>query len=196
MMNDDLITLVREQRSKVPMTTPVEEIIGRGRAVRARRRMAGLTGVLAGAAVAVAAVIPFGHQAPRPPAAQLAAWTVTRHAGGDIEVTIHELRDPAGLQASLRADGVPANVSFAPSGLPSACQPYTPSPSLLASLLGMIIQMHPGQSAVLVIDPSAIPSGVGLAIDVFPVSVNGQLDRAGIGTGTSLVYASEQCTGS
>ena len=67
MMNDDdLITLVREQRGKVPMTTPVEEIIGRGRAVRARRRTAGLAGALAvatGAAVAVAALIPSGHLA-------------------------------------------------------------------------------------------------------------------------------------
>jgi hypothetical protein len=96
------------------------------------------------------------------------------------------------LQATLRADGVPANVYLAPSGLPSACQPYTQSPSLL----GTIIQMHPGQSAVLVIDPSAIPGGVGLAIDVFPVSVGKQLDPTGIGAGTSLAYASEQCTGS
>jgi hypothetical protein len=49
---------------------------------------------------------------------------------------------------------------------------------------------------VLVIDPSAIPSGAGLAIDVFPVSVGKQPDPKGIGAGTSLVYASQQCTGS
>jgi hypothetical protein len=92
----------------------------------------------------------------------------------------------------LRADGVPANVYFAPSGLPSACQPDTQSPSPL----GTIIQMHPGHSTVLVIDPSAIPSGAGLAIDVFPVSVGKQPDRTGIGAGTTLVYASQPCTGS
>jgi hypothetical protein len=196
MMNDEeLITLVRQQRADVQMTTPVAEIIGRGRSVRARRRMAGLTGALAvaaGAAVAVAAVIPSGHQASRPPTARLAAWTVTRQAGGDIEVTVNQLRDPDGLQATLRADRVPAAVSFAPSGLPSACRPYTQSPALL----GTIVQMHPGQRAVLVIDPSAIPGGVGLAIKVFPVSVDGQPDPAGLGAGTSLVHASEQCTGS
>ena len=39
-MNDDeLITTLREQRDKVPMNTPVEQIISRGRAVRARRRV-------------------------------------------------------------------------------------------------------------------------------------------------------------
>jgi len=196
MMNDDdLITLVREQRGKVPMTTPVEEIIGRGRAVRARRRMAGLTGALAvaaGAAVAVAALIPSGHPAVRQPAAQLAAWTVTRQADGDIEVTINELRDPAGLQATLRADGVPAHVSFGPSRLPSVCHPYPLSPSLLRT----IIQVRPSPRGILVIDPSAIPGGVGLAIEVFHVYVNGRPDPNGIGEGSSLVYASEQCTGS
>jgi hypothetical protein len=56
-MNDDLITLVREQRTKVPMTTPAEEIIRRGRAVRARRRMAGLTGALAVAAGAAYSIM-------------------------------------------------------------------------------------------------------------------------------------------
>ena len=39
-MNDyELITVLREQRGTVPMTVPVEQIISRGRAVRARRRV-------------------------------------------------------------------------------------------------------------------------------------------------------------
>ena len=42
-MNDDeLLTVVREQRAKVTMTVPVEQIIRRGRAVRSRRRASGL----------------------------------------------------------------------------------------------------------------------------------------------------------
>jgi len=40
---------------------------------------------------------------------------------GDIKVTIRELRDPAGLQRTLRADGVPASVTFAGQQNP-ACQ--------------------------------------------------------------------------
>ena len=46
------------------------------------------------------------------PSARLAAWTVTRQADGDITVTVNELRDPAGLQRTLRADGVPASVTL------------------------------------------------------------------------------------
>src|SRR5215472_1580600 len=38
--------------------------------------------------------------------------------------TIRGLRDPAGLQTRLRADGVPINVSF--SGPNPACDPYYP----------------------------------------------------------------------
>jgi hypothetical protein len=41
-MNDDeLITVLREQRGKVVMTIPVEQIISRGRTVRARRGFCG-----------------------------------------------------------------------------------------------------------------------------------------------------------
>ena len=64
-MNDDeLITMVREQRTKVPMTVPVEQVISRGRAVRARRQLPGLAAVLAVAAAAVVAVTALlpGHQ--------------------------------------------------------------------------------------------------------------------------------------
>jgi hypothetical protein len=48
-MNDDdeLLTAVREQRTKIPMTVPVEQVIRRGRAVRARRRILGLAVTLA-----------------------------------------------------------------------------------------------------------------------------------------------------
>ena len=49
------------------MTTPVEQIIGRGRTLRARRRIPGLAAgalaVAAVAALAVTALLPAGHQA-------------------------------------------------------------------------------------------------------------------------------------
>ena len=130
-MNDDeLITVLREQRGKVPMTTPVEQIISRGRAVRARRRVprvAAALGAAAAVAVAVSVALPASH--PPPPRAirhcpgRLAAWTVTRQADGSIQVTFRELRDPAGLQRTLRADGVPASVTFTGQQNP-ACQGY------------------------------------------------------------------------
>jgi hypothetical protein len=133
-MNDnELITAMRDQRNKVHMTTPVEQIINRGHAVRARRRIPGLAGVLAvaaAAAFAVIALLPASHPASHQPPAHLAAWTVTRLPNGDIGVTVREMADPAGLQSTLRADGVPASVTLL--NLNPACQPYPGGKATLA----------------------------------------------------------------
>jgi hypothetical protein len=169
-MNDDeLITLVREQRTMVPMTTPVDEIIGRGRAVRARRRVPRLAGALAaaaGAAAAVALLVP----GTRPAATQLTAWTVTRQADGNVDVTIRQLSDPAGLAAALHGAGVPAYVAFA-GPVPARCAQYPVSQSQQQA----IYQFQPGDGSVaLVIDPSAIPGGAGLFfLDVPASALNG-----------------------
>jgi hypothetical protein len=169
-MNDDeLITLVREQRTMVPMTTPVDEIIGRGRAVRARRRVPRLAGALAaaaGAAAAVALLVP----GTRPAATQLTAWTVTRQADGNVDVTIRQLSDPAGLAAALHGAGVPAYVAFA-GPVPARCAQYPVSQSRQQA----IYQFQPGDGSVaLVIDPSAIPGGAGLFfLDVPATALNG-----------------------
>jgi hypothetical protein len=195
-MNDhELITLVREQRTAVPMTTPVDEIISRGRSVRARRRISGLTGALAAAAaVAAAALVPSGHQAPPPPRPQLAAWTVTKQADGDVEVTIRELRDPSALAAALRAAGVPTYVAFADPA-PVSCQPYPASSAQLVA----IYQLHQGNgSAAFVIDPSAIPSGAGLFILDVPATaaLSGDPQFADVGgrkVHVGLVRASREC---
>src|SRR2546423_15257539 len=114
-MNDDeLMTVVRDSFADIKSATPVGQIVGRSRTVRARRRISVLAGALAvtaGAAVALVTLLP-GHQPNSPVTAQLAAWTVTKQANGNISVTIRELRDPAGLQRTLRADGLPASVTF------------------------------------------------------------------------------------
>ena len=56
-MNDnELLTAVREQRTKIPMTVPVEQVISRGRRLRARRRVPALAAALALTGVAVVAV--------------------------------------------------------------------------------------------------------------------------------------------
>jgi hypothetical protein len=189
-MNDhELITVLREQRGAVPMTVPVEQIIRRGRAVRARRRVpraaAALGAAAAAAALAVAVALPAGA-----PDAQLAAWTVTRQANGSIQVTIRELRDPAGLQRTLRADGVRAAVSFAGQQNP-ACQGYvlTGSPGQRRQELGSVVTGPADRRDAMIIHPAALPSGAGLAINA--------LFRHGLdGFSVSLVQASPQCTGS
>jgi hypothetical protein len=196
-MNDDeLITILREQRDKVPMNTPVEQIISRGRAVRARRRVpvvAGALGAAAAVAIAVSVALPASHPASHPasgPRAQLAAWTVDRQADGSIRVTIRELRDPAGLQRTLRADGVPASVTFTDQRNP-ACQgyPVSGSQSQRRHLLSSVASFGGGRD-VMVIHPTALPSRAGLQIDTL------FQHYPGFQVGVGLVQASPQCTGS
>jgi hypothetical protein len=133
MSDNDVLSAARDFLSGMPVASPpdVETIMARGRARQHRRRLIpGLTGTLAvatGAAFAATTLAPASHQAnPQPgrqPAAHLAAWTVTKLAGGDISVTIRQLKDPAGLRGALRADGVLASVTFA-GQLNPACRPY------------------------------------------------------------------------
>jgi hypothetical protein len=225
-MNDaELIMALREQRGKVPMTAPLEQIISRGRAVRARRRVA-LAVVPVGAAAAVAAAValsaghvalPGGHPAAgrtpagRPAAShpaggaavQLAAWTVTRQAGGTIQVTFRQAADAAGLQRTLRADGVPVSVTFT-GQLNPACQPYPASriPAFWpygpkagpVSMHEFITDPKDAYSArdALVIDPSALPSGAGLQISTSGTSAAADNFRLNV----MFVRASPQCTGS
>ena len=196
-MNDDeLITILREQRDKVPMNTPVEQIISRGRVVRARRRVpavAGAVGAAAAVAFAVTAALPASHPASGP-GAQLAAWTVARQADGSIRVTIRELRDPAGLQHTLRADGVPASVTFTGQRNP-ACRGYPGggSQSQRRHLLSSVATPAGGHN-VMVIYPSALPSRAGLQIDALFRHYPGP--RGSFQVGVGLVQASRQCTGS
>lgn len=138
MSDSDVLRAARDSLSGRPVAGPpdVETIMARGRAHRRRHRVIpGVTGTLAvagGTAVAVTALAPASphatHQATppagrRPATTQLAAWTVTKLADGDISVKIRELTDPAGLQGRLRADGVPASVTFRNRPNP-ACRPY------------------------------------------------------------------------
>ncbi len=224
MNNDDLITAMRESVTGVHTTTGLEQIVRRGRAIRARRRIPGLAGtpaVAAGAILAVAALTPAGHQADHQATAQLAAWTVTKLADGNVSVTIRELKDPAGLQSTLRADGVPASVTFQSQRNP-ACRAYPggkPEPQLVTALLTRVFPV-PYQSrpfpprglahrriqrygpfrpprrspnfALIVIHPSALPGNVGVQI---AVSSPGPHGPSGVWA-PGLVYASAQCTGS
>ncbi len=104
--------------------------LGTGRRHRPMAFAAGAVAVAAGAAVAVPALTTAGQQAGRQPTAQLAAWTVSKLADGNISVTIRQLKDPAGLQSTLRADGAPASITFTGRQNP-ACRAYpagTPRP--------------------------------------------------------------------
>jgi len=188
-MNDDqLITAVKESVTGVHMHVPTEQIVSRSRAVRARRRIPGLAAavaVVAGAAVAVTALLPASHQASHQPSVQLAAWTVAKEADGTVSVTIRELHDPAGLQRTLRADGVPASVTFF-GQLPRTCQRY---PAGTALINRVFTTRHAGRFPVMVIHPSALPGGAG-------VEISPPAQQPIISVAIGLVRASPQCTGS
>ena len=207
-MNDnELITTVRASLTGVHMAVPEEQIARRSRTIRARRRIPAAAGALAaaaGAALAVSALAPSGHQPGHPVSARLAAWTVAGQANGDIDITINQLQDPAGLQRTLRADGLPVNVSFSGAPPGASCRPYDASRDVLSAVARL---SSAGGSASFVIDPSALPGGTGVSIYDSPgggvppatpsALSNGSPPPAGI-TGPlafGLVYASQQCTG-
>jgi hypothetical protein len=225
-MNDDeLMTAVRESFTDVHSATPAAQIVTRGRTVRARRRVprvAAGVGAAAAAAVAVSVALPAGHPAAsgaaRGPGAKLAAWTVTRQADGTIQVSFfRQLRDPHALQRTLRADGVPASVTFigqqnpacrsvpnagGPTPAPTRGQPSQPSNSGPGSGNGTWLAANaPGDA--LAIRPSALPFGDGVQIAVMrgiPSGPSGSWPYPkGSGHAVAevgLVYASPQCTGS
>jgi hypothetical protein len=201
-MNDDeLITAVKESVTGVRMNIPAEQIVSRSRAIRTRRRipvLAGALAVAAGAGLAVTTLLPASHQPSHPASAQLAAWTVTKQADGNIRVTVRELRDPAGLQRTLRADGVPASVTF--TGQPNpACHGYHGGGDRNQrwQLLKSVYTPLPGDNEVkvVVIHPSALPSGAGVMIAAG--SPHNQAPHGdSIELTLGLVQASPHCTGS
>lgn len=155
-----------------------------GRWLRAGLAATAVT-VAAGVALAVIALLPAGHQATPRPGAQLAAWTVVKRDDGTISVTIRQLRDPAGLQRRLRADGIPASVTFF-GQLPRSCQRYFAGQALINRVFS---GRQEGRFPVMVIHPSALPHGAGVVI-------NPPAQRPILRVAIGLVHASPRCTGS
>ncbi len=204
-MNDnDLATLVRDAVQDTHMTVPEPDITRRAQTLRTRRRIAAGAGLSAGLAATALAVTMLAAPASSPATgqphntAQLTAWTVTKEPGGLIDVTIRELKNPAGLQARLRADGVPAVVTFLNQSVP-ACQPDWPyyryfyehpqakPPQIVTYIPTIISSSYPADLPLLVIHPALIPHGDALHI--------GADFGTHVGMGTNLVKTSPACTG-
>ncbi|GAA3837868.1 hypothetical protein GCM10022226_70020 [Sphaerisporangium flaviroseum] len=73
------------------------------------RRLLGVTAV-AGTAAAAAIAVPLVTGTGTP------AYAVTRNPDGTVTLTIHELRDPEGVEKDLAAEGVRADVTYMPLG--------------------------------------------------------------------------------
>jgi hypothetical protein len=237
MSDTAVLDAARDSLCRMPVARPpdVEAIMARGRAHRRHRRMIPAVtsaAVVAGTAAAVALAVttlapvsypasaPASHPDGREPAVQLAAWTVTKLADGDISVTIRELKDPAGLQSTLRADGVPASVTFASAQNP-ACRPYPggtpqqlprPSTPLLKQVFpkpydmiripkrpAVLSKIPPGSNPVTPPAPSLSDTPIVIKPSALPASTGVQLGISYEGGAILLphvVYASAACTGS
>ncbi len=194
----DSLTTARDSLTDVHMTTPLDTIVRHGRARRRRHKLTGLAGaaiVAVGTVLAVTALPQASHPASHQPRVELAAWTVTQQPGGIIHVTLRELRDPAGLQATLRAVGVPASVSFG-NGQQTACRPY-PGGGFLTSgnptLINSVFPPYSGPGTAVSIRPSALPRGTGVLLAFLQRSQPG-VPLIAIEVG--VVQASQRCTGS
>jgi hypothetical protein len=213
--DSELLTAVKDSFAKVRLNAPLDATVRRGRNLRARHRMAGLAAaavvIAGGAALATVMLLPGGAAPPaasgphpaasgtRPGPAQLTAWTVTKGPGDTVTILIRELRDPAGMQRTLRADGVPAHVAFQGGmlsdtpPLPRECGNTSLSAEQDAALQGKILgnsfMPEVRDGIALVIHAAEIPKGIGLNLTV-------QTTGNGWGWSLGLVRASPECTGS
>lgn len=138
----------------------------------------------AGGRPAVAGVLPgTGSRA------ELAAWTVTRKPAGLVVVTIRQLSDPAGLQRTLRKDGVPAVVRFNGQSFASCLGFPLTSGRALREILP---SNYDGATTAFTINTAAIPPGAALWIDVTPQTTNSS-GVSSSGMSVQLVYASGRC---
>jgi hypothetical protein len=202
--DDDVLTAVkysvaaaRDSIADVRMELPAEAIMARARKRRLRRGLAMTAAMASVLVLALTALVP-GHGIR---AARLAAWTVAEQPHGTVVVTIRELRDPRGLQRTLRADGVPATVNFMNQN-PIACLYYPVSLQQLSRLTAKIFPAETSSDsqggAAFTITTSAIPRGVGLWINVSPPQtmeggpVSG-LSAVAFGVSWALVYPNGRC---
>lgn len=216
---DDL-ELLRELRSNVPppsrramnsASRRLEQAAGRP-GWRPRRltrlAMAGGLAFALGAGIFATQAGQSGGTRPSDGRAQLAAWTVTRHHGV-LHIYVRQMRDPAGLQALLRRDGVPARLQFvhhpiqgttSTKIIPHSCRNVSMSDEAETNLEDKAFPTpRPNKDGItkavpwiLAVRPSALPAGVGMFWQVWlPAKA-----RMPAVWNLVLVQASRSCTGS
>lgn len=169
MDDNDLLAAVREDFTGVRMGTPAETILADGAALRHRRhrRLAYGSGVAAVAVVAAigGVALTSGGVASTSGThdAHLAAYTVQQEQNGTIDVTIHDLQNLAGLEQTLKADGVPAEV-ISDNHYPAACVDRAAMDKDMANVITIGPKVPDGYAFV--VHPASIPSGTKLLLDV------------------------------
>lgn len=157
---------------------PASGVVAAPRRRRAPRLLLGGAATTAAVGLAVLLVAGGGGVAP--------AFAVDRQSDGTVTVTISRLSDAAGLQAQLRAAGIPAVIDYTPPG--KACReprgrPAAPPPGP-ARASGSVSgapdhsatftisrnMVAPGQTLVIETSGGTGPSSVGMQVIHGPVS--------------------------
>jgi hypothetical protein len=168
--DDEVITAVREQRDKVHSHTPVDQIISRGRSVRARRRIPGAVTALAAVAAAGTALalgltgVLGAAPARSTDTIRTMAFTLVKHANGTATLTINRnvLLEPGTLQRDLARDGIRAMVTV---GRFCSSDPAPAGWTKIMSFPGS--PADPGPVRAVVINPAAMPAGTELSFGNF-----------------------------
>jgi len=191
-MNDtEVINEVRARFGEVHMTMSLDTVLARGRTLRRRkknRRRAAVAVTAAAVALAAVKIWPAGS-----PQASLAAWTVSKEPAGIVAVKINELSDPAGLQRTLRNEGVPAIVRFNGQDPPGCLIDPVDTPADYRRIFPFT--NHPPSGVAFDINPSAIPRGAALWIEVSPETetTSGTVTSSSFGMRATQVYTGGQC---
>jgi hypothetical protein len=183
--DDEVITAVREQRDKVHSHTSVDQIISRGRTVRARRRIPGAVAALAvvaaaGTALALGLTGVLGAAPARSTGTiRTMAFTLVRHANGTATLTINRnvLLEPGALQRDLARDGIRAMVTV---GRFCSSDPAPAGWTRVMSFPGS--PADPGPVRSVVINPAAMPAGTELSFGNFQLANASQTSVALIDT--------------
>ncbi len=101
-------------RARTRLETPLSGSPGPVKSTWRRPRALAMTAGAVAIAAAAAIMIPAVLSTSMPESLVTAAWAVQRKPDGTITVYIRQMRDPAGLQRALRADGVPAYIRYVP----------------------------------------------------------------------------------
>jgi hypothetical protein len=201
-MNDEeLAAVVKESVRGAHMNIPAEQIVRHSRAIRARRRMSILAGGLTAAAAATTAAavvlaggpgaVPGQHAAGHARTVVTAAWTVREDADGTVIIYLRQYANPAGLQQTLRADGINAIIRQVPSRtytlfkrtlkLPACRYAATSNapPAVQAAVVTLTLPRQGGLAYI--IHPDAMPQGSALFLAFLPgVRAVAKNDNTGI----------------
>jgi hypothetical protein len=175
-----------------------------------RLAMAGGLAFAVAAGIFAAQTAQSGPARPANGRARLAAWTVIRH-DGVLRIYVRQMRDPAGLQAMLRRDGVAARLEFvhhrilattSPGIIPHSCRNLSMSDVAQTNLVDKAFppnETRPNKEGIsrqepwiLAVRPSALPAGVGMFWQVW---LPGKAPMPAVWN-LVLVQASKRCTGS